>query len=472
MKIDRRRFLRLGAGALALGRWGVAAGGARQELPVIGSVTARASKEIAASPLSVGFETLDRRMFDPERTYPHLAKLGVKWARVQTGWARTETVKGRYDFAWLDKVVENLLAIGIQPWFCLSYGNSLYTPAPDRSAVGAVPLNSPEATSAWLAFTEALARRFARRVRHWEIWNEPNISKFWRMKGQRPEDYVKLVQLTVPRIRQQVPDAVIIGGALAGMPSRYLRACLERGLGKLVQKISYHPYRKTPEANYEGEVAAFRRLVATHKPAVKLWQGENGCPSRPGGAGALANLPWTEERQAEWLTRRILGDLRLGVELTSYFHTVDLVNYNWGAGRSGKTNYKGLLRGRDYSRKPAYFAYQRLCALFDSQTRLGGPPVRVVPDRAQTETVTASFLRGDGPLVAYWCPADLTRDFAEQRATVGVKTDKALELVLVNPLAGEIHGLAAPGARRGELILGGLPLRDYPLLLAERSAVL
>ena len=57
----------------------------------------RPSKSIASSPLSIGFETLDRKMFDPDRTYTHLAELGVKWARCQTGWARTEQRRGEYD---------------------------------------------------------------------------------------------------------------------------------------------------------------------------------------------------------------------------------------------------------------------------------------------------------------------------------------------------------------------------------------
>ena len=56
----------------------------------LGEIKPVASKDIEASPLSVGFETLDRKMFDPERAYEHVGRLGVKWARCQTGWARTE----------------------------------------------------------------------------------------------------------------------------------------------------------------------------------------------------------------------------------------------------------------------------------------------------------------------------------------------------------------------------------------------
>jgi hypothetical protein len=61
------------------------AGSARAGVPagleLLGKVRPQPSLAIAASPLGVGFETLDRKMFDPERTYPHLAQLGIKWDR-------------------------------------------------------------------------------------------------------------------------------------------------------------------------------------------------------------------------------------------------------------------------------------------------------------------------------------------------------------------------------------------------------
>jgi hypothetical protein len=52
--------------------------------PPAAQLKTRSSKEIAASPLSIGFETLDREMFDPEHVLRYLAALGVKWARRQT----------------------------------------------------------------------------------------------------------------------------------------------------------------------------------------------------------------------------------------------------------------------------------------------------------------------------------------------------------------------------------------------------
>lgn len=54
-------------------------------LTAAGKLQTRSSSAIKASPLPVGYETLDRQHLDPVRIYPHATQLGVKWARCQTG---------------------------------------------------------------------------------------------------------------------------------------------------------------------------------------------------------------------------------------------------------------------------------------------------------------------------------------------------------------------------------------------------
>jgi hypothetical protein len=452
-----------------------AAAAAAAQLHPMGKIKPRTSKSIVSSPLSVGFETLDRKMFDPERTYAPLADLGVKWARCQTGWARTETSKSQYDFAWLDSVVDNLLKIGIQPWFNLGYGNRLYTPgAPHESAVGWAPLNSSEARAAWLRYVGKLAEHFSTRVRHWEIWNEPNISGFWQPDKPDPARYVELVKMTAPVIRKRVPKVALIGGAFAGFPALdYAEGCLQAGLCGLVDKVSYHPYRPQPELNYAAEIRTFRGMIARYKPGMPIWQGENGAPSTNNSAGALRNLPWNETRQAKWLLRRILMDLSLEVELTSYFHTVDMVNYVWNTGGSGQTNAKGLLRGGEYTPKPAYYAYRNLCALFDSDTRRADFLARF--DRLPSESCQvewAAFHRKDRALYAYWMPTDPMADTAPATARIQLWSGAGArfeEPVLADPLSGDISAPAKVSRTGGTVSIEDVPVRDYPLLIGDRS---
>lgn len=485
--------------------WPTGEPGPKLPFPRLGKLAPRASKAIEASPLSVGFETLDRKMFDPERTYPHLARLGVKWARVQTGWCRCEPEKGRYEFGWLDAVVDRLLAIGIRPWFNLGYGNRVYTPeAKDVSAVGWAPIFTQEARTGWKRFVQALAKHFAQRVRHWEIWNEPNISTFWKPRKPNAKDYVELVRLTAPILREHVPNGVIVGGAFAGMPLQYLRQCLDAGLANYVDRISYHPYRPVPEKNYAQQLRQFRKLLAGYRPGIALWQGECGCPSYTSkfATGAMAKLPWTELRQAKWLLRRILSDLAEQVELTSYFHTVDLFGYNYGEGRTSLNNYKGLLRGTDYSPKLSYFAYQCLCALFDAHTHRAGELeilvevpeeshsnsaiisdpsnstletlTKIAPKAEVPEIYTVAFQRGGWLLVAYWTAADLFGPWSARGVTLCVPAGQKLKLtnpVLVDPLRQQVYQMPLPPPQRGVYRLAHLPLADYPWIVTDRQAI-
>lgn len=446
---------------------------------VIGKLKPRDSKSIASSPLGIGFETLDRNMFDPERTYAHLAKLGVKWARCQTGWARTEKTTGQYDFRWLDSVVDNHLKIGIQPWFNLGYGNRLYTPgAPHESAVGWVPLNSPEARAAWQKFVAKLAEHFATRVLHWEIWNEPNISGFWQPDKPDPARYAELVKMTAPIIRNRVPNCAIIGGAFAGIAAfDYFEGCFQAGLADHVEKITFHPYRPQPEWKYREDVRALRGLIRRYKPSIEIWQGENGAPSQPGGSGALSTLEWNETRQAKWLLRRILIDLLLDIEMTSYFQTVDMVNYVWASGQSGKTNFKGVLRGGEYTPKPSYFAYQNVCALFDGETKRADFLTRFDrgPSALDENRIEAgSFVRRGYAMYVYWLPADIMSEHNPWPARLTVWSGAGARLespVMVDLLSGEIFPVAKASRSGGSWVFDSVPVRDYPVVIADRSLV-
>ncbi len=439
----------------------------------------RTSKEIAASPISIGFETLDRKMFDPEKTYEHLAKLGVKWARCQTGWARTETTKGKFDFGWLDSVVDSLLKIGIQPWFNLGYGNTLYTPGPKHeSAVGWAPMNSEEARSAWVRFVAAMGERYASRVKHWEIWNEPNIANFWQPDKPTGKSYVDLVKLTAPVLRKTVPGCTLIGGVFAGLSSwKYFEECFEAGLAGQVDRISYHPYRAVPEDSYEEDLRAFRGLINRYKPGMPVWQGENGAPSTSNSTGALNNLEWDEARQAKWLLRRLITDVSLDVEVTSYFQTVNMVNYVWSSGQSGKTNTKGVLRGTVYTPKASYYALQNLCSLFDGETKRSDLLLRVSGDKSKFETQavrTASFVRKGAPLFAYWYPGNLQQGFATQQGGVTLWTGKTAKLekpVLVDLLTGDITEPATVKRTDDVWHLSAVPVRDYPLVITDAATV-
>ena len=64
-------------------------------------------------------------------------------------------------------------------------------------------------------FVHALVSRYRGRIRHYQLWNEPNIYPEWGSYSISPEDYTRLLKIGATRAREADPNVVIIAGALA-----------------------------------------------------------------------------------------------------------------------------------------------------------------------------------------------------------------------------------------------------------------
>ncbi len=64
-------------------------------------------------------------------------------------------------------------------------------------------------------FVYALVSRYRGRIRHYQLWNEPNIYPEWGSYAISPEDYTRLLKIGATRAREADPDVVVISGALA-----------------------------------------------------------------------------------------------------------------------------------------------------------------------------------------------------------------------------------------------------------------
>ncbi len=438
-------------------------------LKYLGKLKTRKSTDIASSALGVGFECLDRQMWDINQAWPVLDELGVKWARVQSGWARTEKQPGVYDFAWLDAIVDQLLERKVQPWLSISYGNPVYTKdmntAPpglppcntgcNEFGVGFPPIQTPAERQGWQNYVRALVKHFRGRVSHYEVWNEPDLLSFWKCQP-KAADYVDLVRLTAEPLREEQPEAKLIGGAIAwGMTVwslKFLEDCMKAGLHELIDIITYHGYKSVPERHSSQEIAAFTQIVNRYKPSLQYWQGEAGVQSKvpeAGNAGALATMKLSEDIQARMLLRRTMLELHNGCSMSSYFHMADFAHY---AG-DRRTYHYGLVRLEDGSPKPAFYALQTLCTLLaDPMEPANGRSAAHMsiledtddPRATKAFTWHANFVRGDVPVHAYWIPESLETDPVVQRAEMTYWLDSSLRLenpVLIDPVSQEVYAV-------------------------------
>lgn len=451
------------------------------QFKLLGKLQTRSALEIPASRFSIGFECLDRQMFDPEKVYPHLAKLGAKWARVQTGWARCEKEKGRYDFAWLDRIVDSLRAIGVQPWFNVGYGNRLYTPeAPHESAVGWTPIFSQEAREGWTRFAGALAEHYRDRVSRFEVWNEPDYAAFWTPGKPSGEQYAQLVAITSKAIRAKMPHATILGGAVAWTAKlNFLEACFAAGMGEHIDALTYHLYPPTPEPFYEKNLPALRAMLKRVAPRLEAWQGESGAPSVGQPGQALGKYEWNEQRQAKWAARRTLLDLAFDVPFIAYFQASDFMFYIVKNEIVNKRYYFGLVGGDHYQPKPAFYTYQTLCSLFAGKSSRASELEVQFPGALPGQGPEAVAPRGyayhteRGPVFAYWQPHDMMQAFQPRTVTLELQTPKGQELkhpVLLDPITQKIYSTGPAESRPGgRCQLPAMPLTDWPLLVAERE---
>lgn len=335
----------------------------------IGTIKPKNATEINASNWIIGCETLDRDMTDYEQYKTYLVPLGIKRLRMQAGWAKTEKIKGQYDWAWLDKIINDAAKRGLQPWLETSYGNPIYPGGGGINLSAGIP-TSEEALRAWDQWIAALVTRYKDKVKEWEVWNEPN---FGDNEINLPEKVAELNIRTAEIIKRIQPEAKISGLSMGHIDLKYADAFFktihQRGKMNLFDNMTYHDYVYNPDANYD-HVAELRKVLDQYAPGVKLRQGENGAPSFPGfGRGALGDYEWTELSQAKWNTRRMLGDLGHDIE-SSILGIIDM-NYAVTAGPIRRLNVKGIIESDSSKRairpKIAYYAMQNVASIFDDK---------------------------------------------------------------------------------------------------------
>ncbi len=431
------------------------------------------------SRLSVGMECLDRDLWDYRPAMADLRKLGVVHVRLQSGWEKTEKIKGVYDFQWLDEVVDTLVELNITPWLCLCYGNKLYA-APRAElrigGIGHVPIDSVEAENAWLKYVEKVVERYIDRISVYEVWNEPDCKVFFPGEGWA-EKYVGMVAKTSQVIRQTASGrAVKVCGCVAGnigVSSYHAENLLKLGIGSYIDIFCYHGYRILPEQLNDQLRRSYRLMFDRYAPHVKIWQGESGIPSynAPTSYGALSNMEVSEKIQVRHVARRIVLELAdPSLELVSYFHLYDFTHF------SRRHNYYyGLLRQEDYSRKPAYEALQFLSVFCDRNT---------VPDPASTLEIwpqvpenlsktdilscqTKAFKQSGDTIFAYWYPAELNTVFSPQTVNLDYRTADGsffAEAVIIDPLTRLVYHAPVKGK---PWQITGVPICSYPLLLVD-----
>lgn len=234
-----------------------------------------------------------------KRQFDLMAAMNVTWVRVDFDWSVAETERGQFNWDYPDAIVTEAEARGMKVLGVLSSSPEWARPStPGRSTDARH--SRPEQLSEWAGFARLVTERYsARGVHTWEIWNEPNTSKFW---PPRPDvnEYGTLFWVAAEAIRGVDQEATILIGGLAPQfhvpdaeirPTAYLEQLYQNGAVQLADGIAVHPYTfpvlpmDTPQRSVDGfsDLPALRAVMESHgDDGKKIWITEFGAPTGNG----------------------------------------------------------------------------------------------------------------------------------------------------------------------------------------------
>ncbi len=251
-----------------------------------------------------------------------MREAGVQWQREEIFWDRVQQEPGG-DFTWTgneqgffnyDHAIESQVASGIQVLGLLDYNPAWFKGQ-----------NPP--LDAWLDdwgdFVYASVARYGRDrgwIKHWELWNEPNVAESGYQSGLYDSmHFVRLLEVGYAAAKAADPEAKIVMGGIAGILQRqepnnydwheYLDEVGKAGGWNYVDILAIHFYQpEAPEnpvlryerwANLRGELAYLDVLLNRYgfKP---VWITELGWSTNSVWPGV------SEDAQAFYLVRAYL----------------------------------------------------------------------------------------------------------------------------------------------------------------------
>jgi polysaccharide biosynthesis protein PslG len=310
------------------------------------------------------------------RDYKELGEAGTGTVRFGLLWNAVQPNRtGGFHWTAYDRKIGTLAAHGIRSFPTVSGSPAWIAKKPKRP-----PLSSKSARNAWQTFLSKAVQRYGRGgtywttlyplqhpgkpklpITQWQIWNEPNLPKFFPKK-HATRNYARLVKLSDKPIHQADGRAELV---LAGMPA-FISPTADKFLGRLYRVKGFkgsfdaaavHPYAE----NMRKFVTAIKRMRTTlrkhHDRRKGLWLTEVGW----GSMRHHGHLNVGRRGQKRLLERAF----RVSVRRRHKWHIEGAQWFDWrDPAKGAPTNCSfctsaGLLK-HDYAKKPAYHAFRHL----------------------------------------------------------------------------------------------------------------
>ena len=352
--------------------------------------------------------------------------------------------------------------------------------------MGVPPIFTEEEKAAWSSYVNATVKHFKGRIHYYEVWNEPDGQWCWK-HGPNALELAEFNKVTAIECKKADESCEVIGLTLCH-DEAFATEFAKTGVLEYLDGISYHTYSVLEEV-WTGRIDFFKAMRDEYnRPDLKIFQGESGTQSRSDGAGALRGGAWTQAKQAKFLLRHLITDIAHGVEFTSYFSCMDMIEaLNGSVGDVASYldyGYFGVI-GADfdengksvgtYTPKPSYYALQTLCSVFAEDYEVCDMPLDGIvleSIRLQGEdldfdaTVHYCFKRADGSMaMVYWVPKNILSETYEGTVSLKLREGaKVGEIYLTDLLNGDVYRLSHSMLSE-DGVLANIPVTDSPMML-------
>ncbi len=197
----------------------------------------------------VNFEEWNVPDGDRARALDLLAAGGMEWLRVDVGWRSFELDCDDCYSQWyidrIDTLIADAGARGLD--VMLTVGE---TPSWANGGDKLAPPNDPAEYGEFMTW---LANHYRGRVIGYEIWNEPDLEKFFHGDVG---DYVELLQAAYRGVKAADPNGTVVFGGPSHQDARFISAAYAAGAGGYFDVMATHPYQggsdKPPDHPTDG----------------------------------------------------------------------------------------------------------------------------------------------------------------------------------------------------------------------------
>jgi hypothetical protein len=291
---------------------------------------------------------------------------GLGWVRVDFNWDEVETSQNSFSWGAHDTIVAAADARGLSIFLTIAY-----TPAWATSGTPRVGVPNNPADYYDICFRTA--QRYSS-IRHFGLWNEPNLSAFWA--GSRSQYINDILKNGADAIHAANPNAKVCGPELAHLSSgnwdTWLQDCITQAGDKL-DIVTHHVYDGDGNADVTNKLED-PPFWPWDPPSVKQVLQNTGWFGKPFW---LTEVGWEsakvgEANQANYYTG-LLNDWFTGNPNRSWIHKVFPYELN-DSQQFSQISFGILGQNPSYPRKQAFTAYQSFIAAH--------PPAAVPPGKA------------------------------------------------------------------------------------------